>query len=141
MLSLPAVLVDLDAGNPGASLKDAEALIGRTANAVDSGGRTENGPKLHAHWRLNFPATKAGIETLCRIREALAICFGGDPPFEQSAQIIPVPGPIRFKGTPKLLQLRTVRPEAIYDLGDIARAIGRAAKQAMLWRSISTLTS
>jgi hypothetical protein len=116
VLSLPAVLVDFDKGNPDENLAKTEALIGPATIVVESGGRTESGPKLHAYWRLAVPATGAELILACSIREQLAIQFGGDPAFKQAAQVIRLPGSIHFKGTPKLVQLRTVRPEAVYSL-------------------------
>jgi hypothetical protein len=66
------------------------------ATVVESGGRAEIHPELHpelhlelhAYWRFDVPAAEAGIETVCRIGRALAIRFGGDPGFKQSAQIV-----------------------------------------------------
>ena len=55
---------------------------------ADSGGRTEIHPALHAFWRLDLPATEAGIETVCRIGRALAIRSGGDPVFRQPGQVV-----------------------------------------------------
>jgi len=124
VLSLPAILVDFDKGNPDASLAATEALLGPASIVVESGGRTEVGPKLHAYWRLSEPATGNNVDRACRVREALALRFSGDPAFKQPAQVIRVPGSVHFKGAPKLVALRTVRPEATYELATLAAAIG-----------------
>jgi hypothetical protein len=61
------------------------------AIVVESGGRAEIHPELHAYWRLYVPAAEAGNETVCRIGRTLAIRFGGDPLFKQSAEIVRQP--------------------------------------------------
>ena len=58
------------------------------ATVVVSGGRAEILPELHACWRLDIPAAEAWHETVCRIGRALAIRFGGDPLFQQTAQVV-----------------------------------------------------
>lgn len=125
VLSLPAVLVDFDKGDPSASLAAAEELLGRATVVVESGGTTEQGhAKLHAHWALGRPATDDAIAGACRVRLALAEKFGGDPAFKQPAQVVRIPGSIHFKGTPKLVKLRAVRPSAVYELVALSRAMG-----------------
>ena len=130
VLSLPAILIDFDKGDPDANLADVERLIGPATIVVESGGRTETGAKLHAYWRLAEPATLADITLACRLREVLANRYGGDPAFKQPAQVIRIPGSVHFKGAPKLVQLRTVRPEATYQLASLAAAIEPTAPKA-----------
>lgn len=109
VLSLPAVLADLDKGDTAANLAAAEALLGPATIVVESGGTTDTGAaKLHVYWALEEPAMGAEIATACAAREALALKFGGDPAFKQSAQVIRIPGSIHFKGAPKLVRLRSV---------------------------------
>lgn len=122
--SLPAILIDFDKGRPDDNLKAVEALLGPATLVVESGGMVEGQPKLHAYWRLTEPATGKQIEAACQAREALAVRFGGDPAFKQAAQVIRVPGSVHFKGEPKLVQLRTLRPEAVYQLDAIVAAAG-----------------
>lgn len=124
VLSVPAILIDFDKGNPDANLAAAEALLGPATVIVESGGVVEGRPKLHAYWRLAEPATMAAIGAACAAREALALRFGGDPAFKQAAQVIRIPGSVHFKGTPKRVELRTVRPELSYQLDEIVRAAG-----------------
>lgn len=124
VLSLPAIVVDFDKGNPDESLRATEKLLGPATIVVQSGGRTEHGPKLHAYWTIGGSASEdAGVSLACRVREALALRFGGDPAFKQAAQVIRVPGSIHFKGVPTLVQLRTVRPEAVYSLAELAARV------------------
>jgi hypothetical protein len=131
VLSLPAVLVDFDKGKPDENLAAVEALLGPATIVVESGGRTESGLKLHAYWALREPAKgDADIGLACGAREALAIRFGGDPAFKQAAQVIRVPGSLHFKGQPTLVRLRTVRPEARYELTALASAAGATAPKA-----------
>lgn len=127
VLTLPAVLVDFDKGNPDASLQAVESLIGPASVVVESGGAVDGQPKLHAYWRLAGPAAGEDISRACLVREQLATKFGGDPAFKQAAQIIRVPGSIHFKGEPKLVQLRTVRPEAVYALADLSEKCGQTS--------------
>ena len=77
VLSLPAVLLDLDKGDTTANLAAAEALIGQATIVVESGGQTERGPKLHAYWRLANGQDR--VSEICAVRENLARRFGGDP--------------------------------------------------------------
>lgn len=120
VISLPAILIDFDKGNPDESLSKAEALIGPATLVVESGGRTEHGPKLHAYWRLDKPATGEEIAQACALRETLARQFGGDPAFKQPAQVIRLPGSLHFKNGVKRVSLRTVRPERTVNLGSVA---------------------
>ena len=128
VLSLPAILCDFDKGNPDENLKAAEKQIGPATIVVESGGKTEAGPKLHAYWRLDNRGQPADIDSVCKVREVLANNFGGDAAFKQAAQVIRVPGSIHLKGEPKLVKLRTVRPEAVYDLDELAQKIGPSAR-------------
>jgi hypothetical protein len=122
VLSLPAIVVDFDKGKPDENLAAAEALLGPASLVVESGGKTEADPKLHAYWRL---ADGSGdVSKICEVREALALRFGGDPAFKQPAQVIRVPGSLHFKADPKPVTLRTVRPEATYELARILSAVG-----------------
>lgn len=123
---LPAVVVDFDKGDPADSLAKVEALLGPATIVVESGGKTEHGPKLHAYWKLDEPARGAAIETACRAREELAKQFGGDPAFKQAAQVIRIPGSVHFKNGAKLVTLRTVR-DASYSLAEIAGKLGVSA--------------
>lgn len=120
VLSVPAIVIDFDKDDPDANLTAVENLIGPATIVVESGGRTELGPKLHAYWRLAVPASGAEIGAACEVREILALAFGGDPAFKQSAQVIRVPGSIHYKATPTLVRLRKVRPEAEYALDAIS---------------------
>jgi hypothetical protein len=122
VVSLPAVLVDLDKGNPDENLKAVEALIGVATITVESGGKTDSGPKLHAYWGLTNPATLSELNVACAAREELAKRFGGDTAFKQPAQVIRIPGSIHFKGTPKLVKLRSVS-NARYELKRIAEKL------------------
>jgi hypothetical protein len=124
VLTLPAALVDFDKGDTSANLAAAEELLGRATVVVESGGSTDTGPKLHAYWRLAAPASGAQIDEACRIREELAKRFGGDTAFKQAGQVIRIPGSIHFKGAPKLVQLRAVRPSAVYELSALSRTVG-----------------
>jgi hypothetical protein len=72
------------------------ALLRPAVITLESGGRTEIAPKIHAIRRFNLPATEAGIEAVQRIGQALAICFGGDPIFQQPANG-PRPAARQFK--------------------------------------------
>jgi|GEM_PF-3883438 len=119
VLMLPAVLADFDKGDPAANLAAAEGLIGPASIVVESGGQTDNGPKLHAYWKLAAPATGGDIDLACRVREEVARRFGGDPAFKQAAQVIRVPGSVHHKSGAKLVKLRDVRPH-VYALADIA---------------------
>src|SRR6185312_10210286 len=77
VLSLPAVLADLDKGDTLANLAAAEALIGPASIVVESGGTTDAGtPKLHVYWALEEPAMSAEIDAACAAREMLASRFG-----------------------------------------------------------------
>ena len=71
-----------------------------SGNAVfcGSGGRIEIDPELHVYWRLYAHRIKAGTEALCRFREALAICFGGDPAFGHQAKVMRTSHSLHFKG-------------------------------------------
>ncbi len=129
VLSLPAVLVDLDKGNTLGNLAEIEALIGAPTMTVTSGGTTAEGsPKLHAYWVLEEPAMDADISAVCATRLALAERFGGDRSFQQPAQVIRIPGSLHLKSTPKLVQLRSVTPHR-YQLGAITRAVGAPPAQ------------
>ena len=130
VLSLPAVLVDFDKGDTEANLRAAESVVGPATVVVESGGQTEAGPKLHAYWRLDAPADGEAIAEACRVREALALRFGGDPAFKQPAQVIRVPGSLHLKRSPTLVKLRTVRPEAVYSLPALGDAVGIAPSTA-----------
>jgi hypothetical protein len=126
VLSLPAVLVDLDKGDTEASLAAATDLVGPPTMIVESGGMSDAGtPKLHAYWVLEEPATGDAINEVCRVREELALKFGGDPAFKQPAQVIRIPGSVHFKGTPKLVTLRS-RLEHRYKLAHFTGALGTA---------------
>jgi hypothetical protein len=117
VLSVPCVVVDFDKGDTEANLAGAEALLGPATIVVESGGQTDAGTaKLHAYWRLATPAKGSAIEQSCVVRLALAERFGGDPAFKQQAQVIRVPGSVHMKGTPTLVKLRAVRPDARYGL-------------------------
>jgi hypothetical protein len=129
VLSLPAVLVDLDRGEPDKNLAAIEALIGPATVVVESGGVTKDGhKKLHAHWRLQAAATGSDVERVCQVREALAQRFDGDPAFKQSAQPVRIGGAVHHKHGAVLSRVRVVRPDAEYALDDICRAIGAAAE-------------
>jgi len=123
VLALPAITVDFDKGDPAANLGAVEALIGPATIVVESGGATEAGPKLHAYWRLETPATGEQIDEACRVREQLAKQFGGDPAFKQAAQVIRIPGSLHFKGTPKLVRLRSVCGSRV-SLSDALQKLG-----------------
>lgn len=127
--SLPAVVIDFDKGNPDANLGAVEALLGPATIILESGGVVDGHPKLHAYWRLAAPATGDDIATACHVREALARAFGGDPAFQQPAQVIRLPGSLHLKGAKKLVQLRTIRPEAVYQLADLVAKAPPLPKQ------------
>lgn len=110
VVSMPAIVVDFDRGNPAENLARLEHEIGPASIIVESGGETEHGPKLHAYWLIEQSATGAEIGKLCAIRERLALQFGGDPAFKQEAQVIRIPGSIHLKGEPKLVRLRAIQP-------------------------------
>jgi hypothetical protein len=129
VLSLPAIVLDIDKGNPDASLAAAENMLGPATVVVESGGSVDGRAKLHAYWRLQNSAEGENIARACALREELARRFGGDPAFKQAAQVIRCPGSLHLKGEPKLVQLRTVRPEAVYALNDLlAKCPGAAPK-------------
>jgi hypothetical protein len=129
VLSLPSILADFDKGDAPANLAAAEALLGPATMTVESGGTTDaNTPKLHAYWVLEEPAMKADIDTACAARLALAERFNGDRAFQQPAQIIRIPGSIHQKGTPKLVQLRSVTA-ARYSLPALSSLLGVTAAQ------------
>lgn len=130
VLSLPAVLVDLDKGDTRTNLERASAEFGVPTMIVRSGGTTEEGkPKLHAYWVLEEPATGDAINAVCHAREQLALKFGGDPAFKQPAQIIRIPGSVHFKGTPKLVRLDTVQADR-YKLAVFTGKLGGAPAPA-----------
>lgn len=124
VVSLPAICVDFDKGDPSESLRSIERIIGNATVVVESGGATAQGPKLHAYWHLAEPATGAAIDEACRVREELARRFGGDPVFKQAAQVIRIPGSIHFKNGPKLVRLRKVDPSRSVTLPEISAKLG-----------------
>lgn len=69
--------------------KAKDVLSRPAAITLESGGRTEIGPELHAIWRLDVSATEARIETVQGIGEALAVRFGGDPVFRRPGRDVP----------------------------------------------------
>lgn len=128
VLSLPAIVVDFDKGNPDESLTSVESVIGPASVIVESGGQTEHGPKLHAYWKINAEDWQS-VDLICRVREEIARRFGGDPAFKQAAQVIRVPGSVHHKSEAKLVKLRDVRPH-VYDLSKLAAALGIADNPA-----------
>jgi hypothetical protein len=123
-----SILVDLDKGDTTAALAQLEEAIGPATVIVESGGTTDTGQKkLHAYWKLTEEATGAEIDRVCRVRENLALRFGGDTSFKQQGQVIRIPGSYHLKGEPKLVRLRTVRPGQTYSLDHIAAVVGEHA--------------
>src|SRR5579872_2029866 len=128
VLSLSAVLLDLDKGDPAASLAAAEELIGPASIVLESGGVTEGKQKrLHAHWLLEHKATGADIAAACKVREELAKRFGGDPAFKQPAQICRVPGSVHHKVKPALVKIRKADTFRAVSLSEISRKLGTKA--------------
>ena len=102
--SLPAILIDFDKGAPAANLERVEDLIGPASMVVESGGTADDGsPKLHAYWCLSDGADK--VDEICRIREDLALRFGGDQSFKQAAQVVRLPGSWHRKKAPKPVRM------------------------------------
>ena len=132
VISLPAVVVDFDKGDTEANLAAAERAIGPATIVVESGGTTEAGEsKLHGYWVFDRAASGPDIDASCAIRLALAERFGGDPAFKQPAQVIRAAGSIwRKKGQPKLVKLRTLRPEYKYTLAGLSAALGCPIKSS-----------
>lgn len=125
---LAAVLIDFDKGDPTANLAAAEALLGPATVVVESGGQIDGKNKLHAYWRVPEQDTY-NVNEICRLRSALAERFGGDTAFKQQAQVARLPRSIHFKSAPRLVQLRTLRPEAVYSLEELASKCGIAASK------------
>jgi hypothetical protein len=140
VVALWTVVVDLDKGDTEANLAQLEEAIGPATVIVESGGTTDVGTaKLHAYWRLGAKATGPEIDRVCAIREALAERFGGDTAFKQAAQVIRIPGSIHFKGSPRPVRLRTVRPGQRYSLDHIAAAIGLGRRQTVQSQPIQSI--
>lgn len=117
VIAMPAIVADFDTGDALAKLAAAEEVLGPATVVVESGGSTELGPKVHSWWRLDSPTTD--IKRVCEIQAEIAARVGGDKHFGHPAQVIRVPASWHRKGDPKLVRLRTVRPEAAVRLSEI----------------------
>ena len=118
VLSLPAVLIDFDKGDPAQRLEDVEAIIGPASIVAQSSDAADGAPTLHAYWRLNEPAIVADV---CAIREKFARDFGGNIAFKHPTQMIRIPGSVHLGAVPNLVTLLRADTGAGYALTDFPR--------------------
>jgi hypothetical protein len=132
-----ALSVELDQ-NPGAALATLEHLLGFATLVVRSGGEWTNPAtgevedKLHAHWRLNEPATgKANLDKLKRAREIATKLVDGDPSNIPICHPIRWPGSWHRKAAPRLCEiLNTDHLDNEIDLDLAIEALEAVAPQA-----------
>lgn len=140
---MPAVVVDMDAGDTNAKAAWLEQHIGRPTMAVLSGGTTDAGtPKLHLYWVLEEP--EADIGRVIEARHVLAEKIGGDLQFGRGTPQNPLGRahqPIRIGGSvhAKHGRATTVRVPfyrgPVYEFALLAEAIRRAP--ASPWRIVA----
>lgn len=130
-----ALTIECDV-SPAASVARVAAIIGPPTVLVASGGEWINPdtgevePKLHAHWRLNEPATGDQLVRLKQLRRLAADYAGADPSAVPLAHPMRWPGSWHRKGAPKLARIVELRADAEIELDDaldrLAEAVGRA---------------
>ncbi|KPH09098.1 AAA family ATPase [Rhizobium acidisoli] len=129
----PVLSVEIDA-RPDATLRELVAVLGQPTITIHSGGvwtsqdgRQEN--KIHAHWRLTYPATRPDeLRKLKAVRRAAAMLVDAD----KSAA--PLVHPMRWPGSwhTKTTSARMCKIVAEDDFAEIDLDVAAEALQAAL---------
>lgn len=127
---LVCLTLDLDSGDTEANLAKAVGVVGQPTLVVKSGGVTPEGkPKYHVHWRLQEPSDE--VKRVARLRERMALAFGGDASFKRIPQIIRIPGTVYDKTEPAILvTVADYNPDAEVELSDVEDAVPEVGPQS-----------
>lgn len=115
------VCLDIDTGDTEELLEAASEQLGEPSMVVWSGGVTDSGaPKMHLYWELD--GLTDDWEGVGKVREAMALAFGGDAAFKRPTQVIRVPGTLHQKGGKTSLCMIESRQNAVgHPLGELVK--------------------
>lgn len=125
ILAAPAIVVDLDGGDPARGLDLLEGILGPATIVLFSGGVTERGnPKLHSYWRLAKPADREeALGPLRRARWIAAALADGDATAASPVHPMRWPGSIHRKAAPKLATIARIDAAREVDLAAALQAL------------------
>ena len=128
------IALELDE-RPRQSLDRIVGLLGPATMVIASGGQwidpdtSEIEPKLHAHWRLNKPASGEGeLELLKDARSYAVDLIAGDVTHKPYVHPIRWPGSWHRKGEPKLCLIVDYNPDREIDLVEAHDILQQAVK-------------